>query len=46
MKNVIVYFKGFSGFIVDYKSYVCFVSKVTINSKCRHKYKKIRRVPP
>ena len=33
MKNLLISFKGFSGFIVDYKSYVCFVSKVTINSK-------------
>ena len=31
---LLVSFKGFSGYIVDYKSYyVCFVSKVTIRNR-------------
>ena len=30
---LLISFKRFSGFIVDFKPYVCFVCKVKINSK-------------
>ena len=38
-RMLLISFKGFSGFIVYYEEYnVCFVSKVTINSKWRQQF--------